>query len=181
MLKLAKNERRLLILFGTAVFLALNLFAIRAWSQKRGSLLALIEKTRSAISTGSSWITAAEALQAAQEWMAQNPAPSGTAEQTSTNLLNTVRALAEKSNLKLLEETLLPSESSTSGESSVLQTKISGPFSGVASFLFELQNPTAWRSVDKMMIRSDNEPPNVIVDLVVRQFYLAPNPASPSP
>ena len=59
MRNLAKNEQRLLILFGAAVFVALNLFAIRAWMQNRGTLLAEIDKTRSAISTGTSWITAA--------------------------------------------------------------------------------------------------------------------------
>lgn len=180
MRNLAKNEQRLLILFGAAVFVALNLFAIRAWTQKRASLLAAIAKTRSEISTGTSWITAAEALQPASEWINKNPSPMGTGDQASTNLLNTVRSLAEKANLKLPEETFLPSEHSPTGDSAVLQVKLTGPFSGVASFLFELQNPTAWRAIDKMMIRSDNEPPNVIVDLVVRQYYRAPFHTSPA-
>jgi hypothetical protein len=180
MRNLAKNEQRLLILFGAAVFVALNLFAIRAWMQNRGNLLAEIDKTRSAIATGTSWITAAEALQPAREWIEKNPAPTGTGDQASTNLLNTVRSLAEKSNLKLPEETFLPSDNSPTGESAILQVKLTGPFSGVASFLYELQNPTAWRAIDKMMIRSDNEPPNVIVDLVVRQYYRAPSDAAPA-
>jgi hypothetical protein len=180
MRRLAKNEQRLLILFGAAVFLALNLLALRFWMQNRSSLMARITQSRSAISTGESWINAAEALQPASEWIEQNPAPSGSGDQASTNLLNTIRSLAEKSNLKLPEETLLPSENSPAGESAVLQVKLTGPFSGVASFLFELQNPTAWRSVDKMMIRSDNEPPNVIVDLVVRQYYRPTSDAAPA-
>jgi hypothetical protein len=180
MRRLAKNEQRLLILFGAAVFLALNLLAIRLWIQNRSALMSQITQTRSAISTGESWIHAAEALQPAREWIEKNPAPTGTGDQASTNLLNSVRSLAEKSNLKLPEETFLPSENSPAGESAVLQVKLTGPFSGVASFLFELQNPTAWRAIDKMMIRSDNEPPNVIVDLVVRQYYRAPSDAAPA-
>jgi hypothetical protein len=174
MRSLAKNEQRLLILFGAAVFLALNLLAIRLWIQNRGNLMSQITKTQSSISTGESWINAAEALHPAREWIEKNPTPTGSGDQASTNLLNTLRSLAEKSNLKLPEETLLPPETSPAGESAVLQVKLTGPFSGVASLLFELQNPSAWRSVDKMMIRSDSEPPNVIVDLVVRQYYRAP-------
>ena len=181
MRRLAKNELRLLILFGAAVFLALNLFAIRFWLQSRGALMAKIDQTRAAISTGESWINAAQALQPARQWIDQNPRPASSGDEASTKLLNTVRSLAEKANLKLPEETLLPSESSKAGESAVLQVKLTGPFSGVASLLFELQNPAAWRAVDKMMIRSDNEPPNVIVDLVVRQYYRAPAQAAPAP
>jgi hypothetical protein len=180
MRRLAKSEQRLLILFGAAVFVALNLFAIRAWTQSRGSLMAEITQARSSIATGESWITAAEALQPARDWIHQNPTPTATGDEASTNLLNTVRSLAEKSNLKLLEETLLPPESSEAGPSAVLQVKLTGPFSGVASLLYELQNPSAWRAVDKMMIRSDNEPPNVIVDLLVRQYYRAPSSAAPA-
>ena len=177
---LAKNETRLLILFGTAVFIALNLFAVRAWMQHRSALVAKISQTRSAISTGQSWISAAGALDSARVWMDQNPAPGSTGEKASTDLLNTVRALAEKSDLKLVEETLLPNESGSSADSAILQAKLNGPFSGVARFLFELQTPTAWRAVDKMAIRSDNEPPNVIVDMVVRQYYRAPSQAAPA-
>jgi hypothetical protein len=181
MRRLAKNELRLLIVFGAAIFLALNLFAIRFWMQHRSALTAKIAQTRSAISTGKSWISAAEALQPAREWIDNHPAPTATGEQASTNLLNTIRSLAEKTNLKLPEETLLPAESSAAGQAAVLQVKLTGPFSGVASLLFELQNPTAWRAIDKMMIRSDNEPPNVIVDLVVRQYYLPPGQTPSEP
>ena len=181
MRRLAKNELRLLIVFGAAIFLALNLFAIRLWLQNRSALIANIAQTRSAITTGESWMSAAEALQSAREWIEQNPAPAATGDQASTNLLNSVRNLAEKSNLTLVEETLLPSEATAAGESAILQVKLTGPFSGVASLLFERQSPQSWRAVDKMMIRSDNEPPNVIVDLVVRQYYRAPSAPATEP
>jgi hypothetical protein len=181
MRSLARNELRLLIFFGAAVFLALNLFAVRAWMQHRSALVSKISQTRAAISTGQSWTSAAGALVSARDWIEQNPAPVFSGEQASTDLLNTVRALAEKSNLKLVEESLLPNEAGLSSNSAILQAKIIGPFSGVAGFLFDLQTPTAWRAVDKMAIRSDNEPPNVIVDMVVRQYYRAPSPAAPAP
>lgn len=174
MRRLAKNELRLLIVFSTAVFVALNLFAVRAWMQHRGAFKMQINETRSAIATGESWINASNALQTAREWIDKNPAPISTPDDASTKLLNTLRSLAEKSNLKVTEETLLPPENSISGPSSVLQVKLTGPFPGVASLLYELQNPSTWRSVDKILIRSDNEPPNVIMDLLVRQYYRAP-------
>jgi hypothetical protein len=124
-------------------------------------------------------MTAAEELEPARDWMQQHPSPTEKADAANTALLNMVRSIAEKSGLKIAEETLLPGEDADGALAAVLQTKITGPFSGVATFLFEIQNPTAWRSVEKMMIRSDNEPPNVVVEMEIRQYFrsLDSNPA----
>ena len=171
MRKLAKSETRLLLIFGAAVFLAVNLFAVRAWLNHRAGVLAAISEARSAISTSRSWITAAEALEPAREWMQQHPSPVEKQDAANTGLLNTVRNMAEKSGLKIAEETLLPGEEADGARAAILQTKITGAFSGVATFLFDIQNPTSWRSVEKMMIRSDNEPPNVVVEMEIRQYF----------
>jgi hypothetical protein len=88
--------------------------------------------------------------------------------------------MAEKSGLKIAEETLLPGEEVDGARAAVLQTKITGPFSGVATLLFDIQNPTSWRSVEKMLIRSDNEPPNVIVEMEVRQYFRSSD-STPAP
>lgn len=180
MRKLAKSETRLLLIFGAAVFLAVNLFAVRAWLNHRAGVLAAISEARSAISTSRSWITAAEALEPAREWMQQHPSPVEKQDAANTGLLNTVRNMAEKSGLKIAEETLLPGEEADGARAAILQTKITGAFSGVATFLFDIQNPTSWRSVEKMMIRSDNEPPNVIMEIQIQQYFCPPG-SSPAP
>jgi hypothetical protein len=57
-----------------------------------------------------------------------------------------------------------------------VQEKISGSFEGLIKFLFALQNPTAWRAVNKFVIKSDSEPSKVIIDLEIKQFFLkSPN------
>ncbi|MEI8293236.1 MAG: GspMb/PilO family protein [bacterium] len=180
MRKLAKSETRLLLIFGSAVFLAVNLFAVRAWLSHRAGVFAAIAEARTSLSTTNSWITAAEALDSARDWMQQHPAPVEKHDSASTALLNTVRAICEKSGLKIAEETLLPSEEADGTQAAVLQIKITGPFSGVAAFLFELQNPTCWRSVEKLMIRSDSEPPNVVVDMDIHQYFRLPE-TNPTP
>jgi len=171
MRKLAKNETRLLVIFGSAVFLAMNLFGVRAWLDYRAHITNRLSNARLALSTSRSWITAAETLEPARDWMQQHPSPVEKADTANTDLLNTVRSITEKSGLKIAEETLLPDEEIDGARAAILQTKITGPFSGVASFLFELQNPTSWRAVEKMMIRSDNEPPNVVVEMEIRQYF----------
>jgi hypothetical protein len=181
MRKLQKSERNLLLIFSVAVFLALNLFALRAWLQHRSKVTAKLAESRTALAGAQSWITAAEAIEPVRDWLKEHPAPANTHEGASTELLNLVRNIAEKAELKILEETLLSSDGQKSGRFVVLQTKLGGPFGSVAKFLFELQSPVSWRAVNKMTVRSDNEPPNVVVDMEIRQYYRSAQPPKSKP
>ena len=138
MRKLTTSESRLLIFFCSAIFVALNLFAVRAWTGARASLVRDAEAARARISESQMWVDGASGLASAHEWIQAHPPQTNTAE----------------------------------------EAKLSGPFSGVAKFLFAIQSPTAWRSVPKLTIRSDTEPPNVLVDMEVHQYYLLPAPPS---
>lgn len=179
MRKLATNERRLLIFFLSAVFLAINLLAARAWMGWRASLVSQISALESQLAEAQVWAEGAAAIGPAREWMVAHPPQESTPDQASTGLLNTLRGAAEGAGLKVTEENLLPAAPVATGNAVTLQTKLSGPFPGVAKALFSLQSPTAWRSVPKLTIRSDAEPPNVLVDMEVRQYYLAPSSTGP--
>lgn len=179
MRKLSPSEIRLLALFGAAVFLAVNMFGIRAWTTRSATMNADISSARSAVANAKSLLMVAETLKPAKDWMEQNPAPATTGENASTKLLDSVRSIAESSGLKIVEETLLPGEHGAGTEAAVLHTKMNGPFVGLAKFLFALQNPTDWRAVQKLSIRSDNEPPNVIAEIEIRQYYRRPTSTGP--
>ena len=171
MRKLATNESRLLIFFCAAIFLALNLFAVRAWTAARSSLIRSVDAARSGIAGSRTWIEEASGIASSHEWIQAHPPETKTAEEASTGLLQVTREEAEKAGLKITEENLLPAASTATGHATSLQAKLSGPFSGVTKFLFAMQNPTAWRSLPRVSIRSDTEPPNVLVDMEVHQYY----------
>ena len=171
MRKLATNEFRLLIFFCAAIFLAANLLAVRAWTGARSSLIRDVEAARSRMAESRMWIDSASGIASPHEWIKAHPPQTSTPEQASTGLLQTTRSAAEEAGLKIIEENLLPAAATTTGNATSLQAKLSGPFSGVTKFLFAMQNPTAWRSVPKLIIRSDTEPPNVLVDMEVHQYY----------
>lgn len=177
MRKLTPSELRLALLFGGAIFVALNLFAIRSWMTARASLTAGTEAARSSLAEGRSWIEAAGALGSANEWIKANPPPDQTAETASSELLANTRSAAKNAGITVVEENLLPVPSTTAGAAAALQVKVSGRSQDVTRFLFELQAPARWRSVPRLTIRSDAQPPNVVVDMEVRQYY---RPAAPS-
>jgi len=181
MRNLAKNELRLLLFFGGAIFLALNLFGLQLWTQHRRA--AALERTSlvNAITESKASIQAADILRPATDWIVANPPLPTTPDAASTELLNAVRAAVESASLKLLEENLLPPVPWSSGSAAVLFFKISGPFSGVTPLLFALQKPGTWRSITRLVVRSDKQPPNVVVEIEIRQYYKTLDPPAPTP
>ena len=94
-----------------------------------------------------------------------------TPDDASAALLKLERDEAEKSGLKVTEENLLPGQNSTQESTVAVSAKLSGPFEGVVRMLYALQTPTGWRSVEKLTLRSDAQPPNVVADLELRQYF----------
>lgn len=180
MRKLKTSEARLALLFGGAVFIALNLFGARFWIQERNRLAVEEQTLRVSIDEGRSWIEAASALGSARDWIDQNPPPALTPQAASSALLDNVRQTAEAQGLRQLEENLLPAPPVVGAEAAALQIKIGGGFPALTKFLFAIQSPDQWRSIPRLNIRSDEEPPNVVVDMEIRQYYRPESASAPT-
>lgn len=168
---LAASEKRLFLILCGAVFIALNMVGAHAFLQARNSLQRAILGARTQLAEDQGWIGTGEALRPARNWMETHPMPELAPDEASARLLQSVRGAAEKTGLKITEENLLPPQQVTGGSTVAVAAKVSGRFDGVVRLLFELQNPEAWRSVEKLTLRSDAEPPNVIADLELRQYF----------
>lgn len=171
MKRLAPGEKRLLLILCGALFVAVNMLGLRSFLQGRAGLWKSIALTRSDIAESKGWIERGEILRGAMEWLDSHPRPQNSPDAASAGLLKSEREEAEKSGLKVIEENLLPPQSSQQGSSAAVAVKLSGPFAGLVKMLFALQTPSAWRTVDKISIKSDTQPPNVLVDLELRQQF----------
>lgn len=176
MRKLAPNEKTLFLILCGAVFLAFNLLSLKIFLSKKQALQLEIEKEKSTLQEGHTTVELAQILEPASSWIHQHPLPVWTPDQASSELLKCERDEAEKDNLKIVEENLLLSHNSKNADSVSVQVKINGPFEGVVKFLFALQNPTAWRAIDKFVMKSDTEPTKVIMELELKQFFKLPTP-----
>ena len=175
MRKLAPSEKTLFLILCVAVFLALNLLILKIFLGHRQQLQLEIEKVKLNLQEGSSIMELAQLLEPANTWIHEHPLPSWTPDQASSELLKCERDEAEKDNLKIIEENLLPSHASKNANFVIVQAKVNGPFEGLVKFLFALQNPTSWRSIDKFIIKSDAEPTKVIMELELKQFFKLPD------
>ena len=176
---LAPSEKRLLLILCGALFLALNMLGLRSFLQTRTKLRQSIVTARAELSEDKSWVSLADTLVPADRWISTHPMPALAADQASAALLKSEREEAEKAGLKIEEENLLPPEGNPYGSSVSVSAKLSGPFQSMVKFLFAIQSPDAWRRVEKLTLRSDTQPPNVLAELELRQDFQSANPSQP--
>ena len=179
---LASSEKTLFLILCGAIFIALNMLGFRAFLQARTKVQQAIVNSKTELASDHSWLDIAKSLHPAMDWIHTHPMPQMLADDASAQLLRLEQGEAEKAGLKVVEENLLPSQAIPQGSSVGVAVKLSGPFEGVVRFLFAMQTPTAWRALDKLTLRSDAQPPNVIADLELRQYFqpgAAPNSTPP--
>ena len=168
---LAPGEKTLFLLLCGAVFLAVNMLGLRAFLQAKTGLHKSIATAQTELASDRNWIELGTSLNPAEAWIETHPMPQLQPDDASALLLKTEREEAENAVLKVAEENLLPPQSGPHGEIVGVSVKLTGPFGGVVRMLFALQTPAAWRTVEKLTLRSDSQPPNVIADLELRQYF----------
>ena len=176
---LAPSEKRLLLILCGALFLALNMLCLRSFLQTRTKIRQAIVAAREELSEDRNWVSLAASLVPAERWISAHPMPALSPDQASASLLRTEREEAEKAGLKIDEENLLPPQGNPHGSSVSVAAKLSGPFRSMVGFLFAIQSPDAWRRVEKLTLRSDAQPPNVIAELELRQDFQPSAPSRP--
>jgi hypothetical protein len=165
------SEKRLLLILGVAVFLVLNMLGLRSFLISRKGIAAQIMAAKTSLAEDKGWIEIGETMRPADDWIKGHPMPSMPADDASALLLKTERDAAEKAGLKVTEENLLAAVDSPLGSTVGVSVKLSGPFSGVVKFLYSMQDPAAWRVIQKLTLRSDTQPPNVLADAEILQYF----------
>ena len=180
---LAPNEKTLLLLLCGALFVAVNMAGIRSFLKARDGLRKAIVTGTSDLTLDKNWIEIGSSLAPADAWINSHPMPRFLPDEASSQLLKSEREEAEKAGLKVIEENLLPPLETPYGPTVAVSVKLTGPFEGVVRMLFALQSPTTWRTIEKLALKSDSQPPNVLADLELHQYFqpLASPESSPKP
>lgn len=181
MRKLSPSEFRLLIMFCGAIFFAANLLAIRFWMATRRDFLREQATLQATLAEDQSWMATVGDIHTIKQWLKQHPPPEFAADAASTELLRVVHQSVEAQQLTIASESLLPAENQPQYSSVDLQIKLSGPFAGIVRLLFDLQKPEAWRSMQKINLKSDSSPSDAVVEMQIRQYYVSAESAPPVP
>ena len=175
------REKTLFFLLCGALFVALNMIGLNAFLKSRNSMKKELATVRAQLAEDRGWIELDNALKPADSWIGSHAMPKLPPEEASARLLKTERDEAEKAGLKIAEENLLPVQETPYGSTASVSVRLSGPFEGVVKMLFGLQGPALWRTLEKLSIKSDAQPPNVLADIEIRQYFQPVAPDSTNP
>jgi len=158
-----------------AIFLALNLAAVNYFRGQRSRQVASLRAAQTQIAEGNIWIEKAEELPEKSRNLP--PLPQFTEFEANESIMAAIPNIASKAGLTV-DPTLLNAPQDTIEPAVAVRVKFSGEFSTLVKFLFELQGPTSWRSIENIEIKADaaprqadSGPPNIQGELVVRQYY----------
>lgn len=172
------SEKRLLILFLGAAFFALNAGGCRIWQNAVRNQTRDIAAAMASVNDARAWIATAEAIgESARELP---PLPVMEINDAPSELLQAARNAAGSSGLTIAEESLAGEPEDLAERAAILRVKLSGPWSGLVDFLFEIQRPDAWRSVEQAVIKADATPQNVLAELELRQYFQPVETAPPA-
>jgi hypothetical protein len=176
MRSLTPTESRLLTFLVAAVFLALNIAGAKVLMTTLQNQKSATEAATLAIEESRLWIEEAAELSPLSRNLP--PAPAMDEKTSGSNLIQSVRSAAESAGLTIIEESLPGQPEGSTDPVAVLRAKMNGPFSGMVRFLYDIQQPGQWRSMEMLTLKAEASPQNVLAEMEIRQYYSLSGPAA---
>ncbi len=176
MRSLTQTESRLLTFLIAAVFLALNIAGAKILMTTLQNQKLATEAAKLAIDDSKFWIEEAAELSPVSRDLP--PAPAMDEKTSGSNLIQSVRSAAESAGLTIIEESLPGPPEGSTDPVAVLRAKMNGPFSGMVKFLYDVQQPGQWRSMEMLTLKAEASPQNVLAEMEIRQYYSLSDPGA---
>lgn len=177
---LTSKEKRLLFALVGALFLLLNVVALKTFLGRRAALqanIAVLEselmQSRTVLGQKDYWVERAEWLQANQ------PTDDTTTVDDDNRFMDFVESTAKQSGLAYTKRGGGPSPSQGALYAEVFdQSTVKGDMKSLTEWLSKLQQPKEFRAIKQLRIKS-GEPPEVICDIEVARWFRPVEGAAP--
>ena len=122
------------------------------------------------------WLEEKELWESRAAWMAKNPAPSQDTESAASALLTSMQSSLNAAGIKIFEQGFSPSTRAGRYNAVGVRLKVGASFDTFAKWLIGLQQAPAYLGVEKITIKADGAPPQVVCDFEVKQYLLPTTP-----
>jgi Tfp pilus assembly protein PilO len=171
---LTKSERRLTLLFLGLVFVVANVLALEAIIKKRRTLEREITRLNLEQREASAWMSDRDYWMKRKAWLDEKQPKLEVEGQESARLLETLQQSARQQNITISTQRLIDPKTTTYYREGSVQLEIKGRLESVTRWLAQLQEPARFQAVTSLTLKSDTEPPKVIVNLTVARWYALP-------
>jgi hypothetical protein len=166
-----KNEKRLLIFLGLAVFVMGTFYLVSYLLDIESGLALKIRGLEASANTDQVWLREKQFWLDRKKWIDQKQpkvAPGGVPQ---SELLQSLTASAQNHNLTIQEQSFADAKSTANYQAVAVRLKLTGTLEDVVRWLVDVQQPEKFQAVTTFSLKSQEKPPAVDLELEVARWY----------
>lgn len=175
-MKTGSSSLPLLPIFLGVCALCALLVGVKALSAAHLQVQTRLTELREQSAAHTRWLEEKELWEARAAWMARNPAPAQDSESASSALLTSMQASLNNAGIKIFEQGFSPTTRAGRYNAVGVRLKVGASFDTFAKWLIGLQQAQSYLGVEKISIKADGLPPQIVCDMEVKQYLLPPTP-----
>jgi hypothetical protein len=169
--KLSKNERRLLFMFGLALFVMANFYGISYLVDTESALNQRLGELEATAKTNQIWLREKQFWLTRKQWIDHQQPRVNASQVPQSELLQALTASAQANQLVIQEQSFAELKNTANYESVAVKLKLAGDLENVVKWLAELQQPEKFQAITNFSLKSEEQPPKVNLELEVARWY----------
>lgn len=176
---LTAKEKKLLLALVGAIFVLVNAVALQAFLNRRRALQASVSDLESQLSASKAVMAQKQEWSEREAWLdANQPTDDPSTTEDDAKFYEFVETSARQSGLQYTRKNAGARASSGPYVEVVDTSQVKGRMEPLVKWMSGLQQPTAFRAIKQMTIKSA-EPPELVCDIEVARWYRAPEGKKP--
>ena len=165
------RERILLLLFLSALFVGGGIIGWRSFSRHLQEQRTLLEQKQTQLEEARLWLNEKERWLSREQWVEGNRPPAYAGQQTEAAFVQEMQASLASHSVEILEQRI----EGTLAAGTLMETKVdfvtSAPLENLIRWLHTIQSPEAFRSVDHIKLKSDENNTKIRAEISLVQFH----------
>lgn len=169
--RLTKSEKRLLTIFGLALFAMANFYGVSYLLDTEGALTQQLSELQATEKTSQIWLREKQFWLARKQWIDRQQPRVASGQVPQSELLQALTASAQANQLVIQEQSFAELKNTANYQSVAVKLKLSGNLENVVKWLADLQQPEKFQAVTNLSLKSEEQPPKVNLELEVARWY----------
>lgn len=165
------NTLVLLIAFGCTLFLAANLIGMKTYMLVSAKQSSTLRDLKDQVAQNNEMISLRDLWMERSQLMEAHPVPQLAPASAGAEFLQSLQQVASSKGVRILDQSFGQPGKANEYETVSVRLKTAGTMEAMARWLFEIQKEGSYRALPEMTLRSDKEPPNVLCDLQIVQYF----------
>ncbi|MCS7062554.1 MAG: type II secretion system protein M [Methylacidiphilales bacterium] len=168
---LTPSEKRLTIILAIVLLFIGNYYLIAYLFTQIKKQHRIIADIKSQEQLTALWLEEKDLWQQRQQWLDKHQPTLTNPDQASSDMLQKLVEKARQFNITISDQRILPPSSTPDYQQIAIELKISGTLEQITQWIADFQQPENFYAIPSCNIKSDTDPPKVIVTLQIARWY----------